>query len=340
MADEAVFWGIHAGKTGDAETLFFKKNVVGLGWPEMGDLSTLKKDREAFKEKLQVAYPSTKEGAIPVNAGQLFRFLYEMKTGDYIIYPSKRQKRIFIGEIMGDYKFDRSPKVHYKNQRPVKWLKDFPRTTFSQGALNVIGSAMSFFAVENHADEFDAALKGMPKPPIEIELDDEVAYANNAENMAMATEDFILKTLSREMKGHPLEHFVAHLLNKMGYNTRVAPEGADGGVDIIAHRDELGFEPPIINVQVKSSDSAVGDPVVSALYGNVDQGEFGMIVSLGGFTRPAINKANGKSNLRLIDGQELVRLILAHYEEFDSKYKGILPLKRIYVPEVLREEEE
>ena len=33
--------------------------------------------------------------------------------------------------------------------------------------------------------------------------------------------------------------FVAHLLNKMGYRTRVSPEGTDGGVAIIAHKDGL-----------------------------------------------------------------------------------------------------
>jgi hypothetical protein len=34
----------------------------------------------------------------------------------------------------------------------------------------------------------------------------------------------------------------------------VRDKGADGGVDIIAHKDELGFEPPIIKVQVKSKE--------------------------------------------------------------------------------------
>src|SRR6185437_15343795 len=77
-------------------------------------------------------------------------------------------------------------------------------------------------------------------------------------------------TLAQELKGHPMAHFIGHLLNTMGYRTRVSPEGPDGGIDIIAHKDELGFEPPIIKVQVKSTDKGtIGDPVVSALYGKV-----------------------------------------------------------------------
>jgi restriction system protein len=31
-------------------------------------------------------------------------------------------------------------------------------------------------------------------------------------------------------------------------------------------------------------------------------------------------------------------LILQHYKQFDSSYKGLLPLKRVYVPEVLGDE--
>jgi restriction system protein len=29
---EITVWGIHAGRTGDAYTLFLKKNVIAIGW--------------------------------------------------------------------------------------------------------------------------------------------------------------------------------------------------------------------------------------------------------------------------------------------------------------------
>lgn len=161
-----------------------------------------------------------------------------------------------------------------------------------------------------------------------------------ADEIVESTRDFILKRLAQEMKGHPMAGFVAHLLNTMGYRTRLSPEGPDGGVDIIAHKDELGFEPPIIKVQVKSAEGTIGDPTVSALYGKVASSEFGLLVTIGTFTNQARNFARSKSNLRLIDGNELVDLILQHYEQFDSRYKGLLPLKRVYVPEALEEIEE
>jgi restriction system protein len=58
---------------------------------------------------------------------------------------------------------------------------------------------------------------------------------------------------------------------------------------------------------------------------------------LGSFTPPAKNFARSKTNLRLIDGEELILLVLQYYDRFDSKYKGLLPLKRVYVPESLDE---
>ena len=38
-------WGIHAGRTGDADSLFLKQNCIALGWVKAGDLSVLKPDR-------------------------------------------------------------------------------------------------------------------------------------------------------------------------------------------------------------------------------------------------------------------------------------------------------
>src|SRR6185295_5300940 len=204
-------------------------------------------------------------------------------------------------------------------RRAVKWLRDVPRTQFSQGALYEIGSALSLFLVRNFAEEFRTALEGKAAPAPPVAQDESVAAV--AEDIEETTRDFVLKRLAQELKGHPFAEFVAHLLNTMGYRTRVSPEGPDGGIDIVAHKDELGFEPPIIKVQVKSSEGSIGDPVVSSLYGKVAAGEFGLFVTLGSYTSQATRFARGKSNLRLIDGEELVGLILQHYEHFDSKYK-------------------
>jgi restriction system protein len=335
----STLWGIHAGKTGDADQLFLKQDVIALGFVEAGDLSKLTADREAFKVRLKECYAGRPEGFIRNAAGQLFRFIHELKAGDLVVYPSKRDRLVHIGEITGAAKYDTKTDAGYPRQRPVKWLKAIPRTHFSQGALYEIGSALSFFQVKNYADEFLAALAGKEPAPDAKKDDQSISYV--AEAIEETTRDYILKILAQELKGHALAHFVAHLLGTMGYRTRVSPGGPDGGVDIIAHKDELGFEPPIIKVQVKSTEGSVSDPTVSQLSGKVERErqEHGMVVTLGTYTNQAVQFARAKGNLRLIDGDELVALILQHYEQFDSKYKALLPLKRVYVPEPLEEAE-
>ena len=78
----------------------------------------------------------------------------------------------------------------------------------------------------------------------------------------------------------------------------------------------------------------------SGLYGKVTNSELGLLVSLGTFTAQAKAFARSKSNLRLIDGDELVQFVFQHYDGFDSRYKGLLPLRRVYVPEVIESDEE
>jgi restriction system protein len=334
--NERILWGIHAGRTGDAESLFLQNKKIAIGWNKAGNLSLLKADRESFKARIASVYPESKPGAIPGQAGQLFRFVHEMKQGDWIAYPSKTDRLVYLGQVTGDYHHASENDDGYPNRRTIDWKTQVPRTHFSQGALYELGSAMSLFQIKNYADEFFAVVDGNP-PPVAVGTDESVGLVSA--EIEETTGDFILKTLAQQLKGHGFSHFVAHLLERMGYYTRVSPEGPDGGIDIIAHKDELGFVPPLVKVQVKSGEGSISNSTVAELYGNVSVQEFGLFVTLGQFTKQAINFAKGKPNLRLIDGEELIKLILTHYDEFDSTYKAILPLRRVYIPDAATETE-
>lgn len=144
----STVWGIHAGSLGQADKMFLNKtnSCVAIGWDKVGDLSRIPDDREAFKKALIMGYPETKPGAIPTSAGMLYRFIYEIKIGDLILYPSKQDKCVHIGEIIENYEYKPEIQKDYPNIRKVKWLKAVPRTEISQGALYEIGSALSLFS--------------------------------------------------------------------------------------------------------------------------------------------------------------------------------------------------
>lgn len=331
---ESVVWGIHAGRTGDADALFLKKGCIAIGWDAMGDLSKLAADREAFKDRYVSAYPDAKKGGVATVSGIPYRFLHEMKVGDLVAYPSKLDRQIHIGRVVDGYRYEPTGEKGYPHRRSVQWLKHVPRLEFTQGALYEIGSALSLFQIKNYADEFRNALQGLPAPAAKPDEDTTVSVV--AEDMEDTTRDFVLKRLAQELKGLPLEGFIVHLLQCMGYHARLTRKN-EPSVDVIAHKDHLGIEPPIIKVQVKSSGGTATDKDVSALFGKLSPGEYGLFITLGTFSPASRTFEQSKANLRLIDGDELVELIFEHYEQFDSRHKGLLPLRRIYVPQVLAE---
>lgn len=156
-ASEKKIWGIH---TKD-ESLFLNGNVIAIGWAELGDLSKIAPDRESFRERMSEAFPSSPKQSIANMTGQVFRFVCEVKVGDYVVFPSRNDRMINIGIVEGEYFYAPEAKEmpgEYVNRKKVKWIKKVPRTMFTQGALYEAGSAMSLFTIKNYAEEYLAAL--------------------------------------------------------------------------------------------------------------------------------------------------------------------------------------
>ncbi len=250
-----------------------------------------------------------------------------MQIGDYVVYPSKIDRMINIGEVTGNYVYD-PEQPDLVQVRSVKWLRHIPRMAFSQGALYEIGSALSFFTVKNYADEFFAALDKGFKNKSTADDEDETVGAT-ADEIIESTKDFILKELSRHLKGYDLEEFIANLLRAMGYRTIVSPHGGDSGIDITAYKDEL---PPRILVQVKSQDSDIKEATIQSLKGAMREGDYGLFVTLSNYTKNAQKYLDSTPIIRGINGTELVELVLKYYDLLDEKYRKMIPLKLVYIP--------
>ncbi|WP_417461558.1 restriction endonuclease [Kordiimonas sp.] len=310
---------------------------VAIGWDHLGDLSKINNERHAFKKAVRNGDPHAKEGSIPVQAGVLYRFVYEVKEGDYIVYPSKVDRMVNIGQVVGPYSHRPDFSADYPNTRSVKWLAHIPREDFRQAALYEIGSFISLFSVTKNKGEFLSKVgidAGKPSGAETEVSDDETVAQNVSEQAQETTSDFVIKQLKAGLSSYQFEHFVAHLLECMDYHARVTPQSGDGGVDIVAHRDELGFEPPIIKVQCKQTTTPIGQPDIAQLHGVVETGEHGLFVALGSYSKSALMFERTKPNLRLIGGDQLVELIFENYDKFEPKYRSLLPLKRIFVPAI------
>lgn len=328
MTKEKPVWGLHMRERHGRAPV--DSGYITIGWQEFGDASLVAQNRDSFKARFAATIPNSKPGNIPVSAGQIFRFIHEMKVGDIVIFPSKYDRMINIGEISGSYQYDPGLSEEYPHRRSVTWHRHINRDEFSQSALYEIGSALTLFRVTSHAEEFLSALSGEVSPA--GDPDDAPATTVIAEQLEENTEDFVIKRLKQAQSAYEFEHFVAHLLECMGYHARVTKASGDGGVDVIAHRDELGFEAPLIKVQCKQTLGSSGRPDVQKLFGAIEREEKGLFVTLGTFSPDARTFEQTKSNLRLIDGRALVELIYSHYPKFSPRYQALVPLKKTYSP--------
>lgn len=321
--DEKRVWGIH---TLD-DALFLTQNVIAIGWKKFGDCSKLEPNREAYKRHYLKSYPNAKKGSVGTSAGMLYRFCCEVKVGDYVVFPSKIDRKINIGVVESDFLYVPDAK-EYVQQRRVKWIKHLPRTAFSQGALYEVGATTTFFLIKNYADEFLSALDhGFKETAVSTEPDETVGATAN--DIIENTRDFILKELSRRLKGYALEEFVADLLRAMGYRCSVSPHGGDRGVDITAYKDEL---PPRIVVQVKSQDADIPETTIQSLKGAMREGDYGLFVTLSNYTKNAKLYLDSMPIIRGINGSELVDLVLKYYDQLSEKYRKMIPLKMVYIP--------
>ncbi len=183
------------------------------------------------------------------------------------------------------------------------------RDAFTQGALYELGSALTLFEVSSFAAEFRARFS-----ECKASLADRTEVLDESEDIVLrdineTTIDFIARKLRAELKGYPLEPFVAELFRAMGYKANTTRAVRDDGIDVIAHRDELGIEPPIIKIQVKAHEANIGADPVKAFYAMVHERDAGIFITTGNYTSSAREFARTRGNLKLVTGVELIELI-------------------------------
>lgn len=337
-----TLWLVRAGRYGEREDFALQNKMAVIGWDDLPDLSTIK-TRKELSTLLQKTYPDQKSKTLLNWESQIWGFIHEMQIGDLIALPLKHRSVIVFGEVLGDYRFEQKNPVDARHTRPVKWLTEIPRTQIDQDIRYSLGAAMTVGRIRrNKAEERLRSILAKKddtstKPTANMVDEAEIEAPFEIEQFAR---DQISDYINRKFKGHGLARLVAALLQAQGYQVRIAPEGPDGGVDIIAGRGALGFEPPRLIVQVKSSDTPVDVSVLRELQGvmsnfNADQGLF---VAWGGF-KGTVEKEAARQyfKIRLWDADYLVQMIQEHYDQLPDAIQAELPLKRIWTL-VLEEE--
>ncbi|CCH74167.1 Restriction endonuclease [Nostocoides australiense Ben110] len=335
-----TMWGIHNDALG-AELV--DEGFISVGWEAMPDLRTIGDDMTRMKEAVQAKYPSAKPGAVPVWAGVLRRFAFDMAQGDLVVAPYRPDGTLNFGVISGPYEYVSGVPRH-PHRRRVTWTRTgVARSLFPQAALYEIGSAVTLFQVRKHDQVFRDYLASADDESFESTVDKESSVSTdskheqaaadepNADRIDQHTRDFIARVLLTDLSDREFEEFTADLLRAMGYQARVTPYSQDGGIDVIAHTDALGIEPPIIKVQCKHTAGTRGRPDVQQLIGTLSHNEAGLFVTLGSFSADAVALERERQNLRLFSGADVTNLTLAHYDDLPARWRTRMPLRRVLV---------
>lgn len=338
-------WGIH---NDTLTTELVDAGFVSIGWDELGDLTRISGGREGLKSTLGRERPDGKPGAIAGWAGILVRFRDEMQVGDVVVAPYKPDSTINIGVVSSEYYFDADAPTH-RHRRQVEWRKiGLSRTIFSQSALYELGAFLTVFRIRKHVNEFLAAMEASEstrrsgpqeaapeahavESVLETEEVDDSPDEPRASRIERHTRDFVLNALHRQINHQDFEEFTADLLRTLGYQARVTAYSQDGGIDVIAHNDPLGIEPPQIKVQCKHLTGSVGAPDVQQLAGTLGHNDLGLFITLGTYTRDAQNIERQRSGLRLLNGEDVVDLVLQNYDKLPQNWRSVIPLTNVLV---------
>lgn len=344
-------WLVRAGKHGEFEQKFLQENKIFVTWDHLAvDIGKMTERSQLF-DAMTATYPDAKVKAIHNNVSQVWPFAHGMEHGDLVILPSKMQPAIYVGEITGDYKFDAKAVDPCFHWRSVKWMSDaVPRSNFGQDLLYSFGAFMTICRItRNNAVNRIEAMKANGWKPENLASviastrqavvpsgsDDEAAsdLSLTETNVEIVAQDQIARAVQAKFSGHDLTRLVEAILKAEGYTTYRSPDGADGGVDILAGLGPLGFGTPRLCVEVKSEANPIDRPSVDKLLGAMTKfgAQEGLFVSRSGFKKNVQKElATTFFKVRLWTEKELFEALFANYEKLDAEIRAELPLKRIW----------
>lgn len=332
-------WLVRAGKSGERENYALEHGAVVIGWPGMGDMTGIA-TREEMLARMQEAHDGAKLNTVRNWTSQVWPFVKEIKAGDTIALPLKGRPAVMFGKAKGGYRYVADAPVEARNQIPVEWGVEVPRGAIPQDVLYSLGAFMTVCRIwRNDAETRIAALiAGKPVAVTASPVPEEDEAGGETIDLEETARNAISAAIYARYKGHGLERVVAAVLEAQGYKTRVSPEGADGGVDVVAGSGPLGLDSPRLVVQVKSEQSPVDVRPVRELHGVMREfgADHGLMVAWGGFKGSVLKETMRKFfEVRLWTGDDLVQAILDHYDALPADMRAELPLKRIWtlVPE-------
>lgn len=298
---------------------FVKGGYIAIGWEKFNDLSGV--SREALNQMYRKAYPEeTSNLVIGQQVGQLARFLFDISPDDFVITPDANTELLHVGILKSSpaYFYDSGTDgCLYRHRRPIKWLPGtFKRSAFSVPFQNTMRVALTVFSVSHKEHFFEVIGKK--------EL---VSHApKESSDSYKAVLDQIL-----ELNATEFEILIKDLLWAIGFEAEHTGKTGDGGVDAKGELNVANLAKVKLFVQVKryKLGTKVSAKEVKALRQSIPAGGQGAFITTADFQAAASDIASepGFPRIGLVNGRQLVDLLVEHWLDIPEEFKNKLGLK-------------
>lgn len=200
--------------------------------------------------------------------------------------------------------------LNFPSASPVKYFKIVGQKGTKNLYALINGEQEEFVSKKERKKNAKAVLEDDLLPEEKIDLT-YLFYKNNIKRQIL---DHILEC-------HPsfFEQLVLNLLLEMGYGSdelsgRVLGKSHDGGIDGVIYEDKLGLSKIYIQAKRNDSSNTIGDPLLQALVGAMQDVQKGVFITTSSFTKEARNYAEKQQqkSLKLIDGDLLAELMIKY----------------------------
>lgn len=170
-------------------------------------------------------------------------------------------------------------------------------------------------------DQFEIVKSGAPSYAMTVEEAEEKAWGQ-------------IQKYLQSTRRSAFQTMVADLMKAMGYYVAwmAPPEKDRGRIDIVAYTDPLGAKGPRILTQLQHKGQPVTMEGLKAFLSAMSDGDYGLLISTGGFTYEA-TEAMRKENFKrvtLLDLENFFDLWVRYYDQLSEEARSRFPLTKIY----------
>jgi restriction system protein len=141
---------VRAGRDGERGEAALSEGLAIVGWSELGDLSAID-TRAELRDLVHRAYPDRRSAVISNWTGQLWRFMWRIKTDDFLVLPLRGRDQLAVGRVSGEYKYRGDAPLGFQHVRSVTWLRtDVPRGAILPDLQSSMGSLLTVFELRRH----------------------------------------------------------------------------------------------------------------------------------------------------------------------------------------------